>query len=299
MSEPPEYGAAPTPGHLPPEPDRDASSEASAPSRAPQPSRYPDRDEDPALDLPTPTSRTTRVIVAAAVVLVAAGLGAGAFAMATRPDEAASTDSAPSPTQPGSTPTASAPTGAVSSPTPSLTAAPSPTPAPIVAVLDDGSWSGPGVVGDAYRAYSASAAGDACRWTLAGPDGAVVEVGTGVGGIPTVTLFADEVLSTQGCGEWTRVSPAALFDEVTMRPQLTEGVWLVGADVHPGTYLSLPADPAGPGCGVVVTRGWRWSPDAEVDATEVRGGVVALTVDRGMQVVLSGDCGTWQVEEVS
>ncbi|WP_024285309.1 hypothetical protein [Cellulomonas sp. KRMCY2] len=129
---------------------------------------------------------------------------------------------------------------------------------------------------------------------------ALIAGGTADGGHPTVTLGDGQLFRTQRCGAWELVDEADLFDAPDVAPTtVTDGMWLVGEDLRPGTYRTEHEFTGeyveGAFCGWEVDSTWTdW--DSEVLAVEFAGpGPGEVTLQTGQQFV-SLECGTWRLQ---
>ncbi len=123
--------------------------------------------------------------------------------------------------------------------------------------------------------------------------------GTADGGHPTITLGDGHLFRTQRCGAWELVRAKTLFDAPDSAPTtVTDGMWLVGADLRPGTYRTDAEFSGeyveGAFCGWEVDSGWTdW--DAEILEVAFAGpGPGEVTLKTGQQFV-SDECGTWRL----
>ena len=124
--------------------------------------------------------------------------------------------------------------------------------------------------------------------------------GTADGGHPTVTLSEGHLFRTQRCGAWELVDEADLFDAPGDAPTtVTDGMWLVGEDLRPGTYRTdaefTEEYVEGAFCAWEVDSSWTdW--DAEVLEVSFAGpGPGEVTLETGQQFV-SLECGTWRLQ---
>lgn len=129
---------------------------------------------------------------------------------------------------------------------------------------------------------------------------ALIAGGTADGGHPTVTLSDGQLFRTQRCGAWELVDGADLFDAPDAAPStVTDGMWLVGEDLRPGTYRTDDEFTGeyveGAFCVWEVDSTWTdW--DAEILEVELAGpGPGEVTLQTGQQFV-SRDCGTWRLQ---
>ena len=198
---------------------------------------------------------------------------------------------------PSVTPSA-APPSASPEPEPSESVAPSPEPTtPPTSFADGVVKVGTDVAAGTYRTTAAVTAGK-CVWLLQGTANGdpahnlTPEVLSG--GIPTVTFVKGDTFATRGCGTWSQVDPATLFDNGKALAKVKPGVWLVGEDVAPGNYQSESLDSAGP------LRACRWtvSSSLQTNYTDVvvrdsmLTGIATVTLEAGQQIE-SKNCGTW------
>ncbi len=189
-------------------------------------------------------------------------------------------------------------------PSPTFSDSPTPMPSPTgptspPATFTDGSFvGGTDVLAGTYRT-TAAVTGGKCVWILAGTgasDGAVIPpIGTPPGGIPTVTLPTGYTLATKGCGTWITVDPTLLFANGAAKAVLTDGVWLVGEEVRPGTYTTQTIPP-----GTIPEKLCRWTVSKDVASnfseivvrSFVTEGAGKVTLTEGEQIE-STNCGDW------
>ena len=168
------------------------------------------------------------------------------------------------------------------------------------------------VVPGVYRTVEAQAADgkdagilfdDSCKFgQYRDADGgldSLIAGGTADGGHPTITLGDGPLFRTQRCGAWELVRAKTLFDAPDSAPTtVTDGMWLVGADLRPGTYRTDAEFSGeyveGAFCGWEVDSGWTdW--DAEILEVAFAGpGPGEVTLKTGQQFV-SDECGTWRL----
>lgn len=129
---------------------------------------------------------------------------------------------------------------------------------------------------------------------------ALIAGGTADGGRPTLTLSEGHLVRTQRCGAWERVDEADLFDDPEAAPTtVTDGMWLVGEDLRPGTYRTdtefTEEYVEGAFCAWEVDSTWTdW--DAEILEVSFAGpGPGEVTLATGQQFV-SDECGTWRLQ---
>lgn len=129
---------------------------------------------------------------------------------------------------------------------------------------------------------------------------ALIAGGTADGGRPTVTLSTGQLFRTQRCGAWQLVDEADLFDAPAAAPDtISDGMWLVGEDLRPGTYRTEAEFTGeyveGAFCGYEVDSTWTdW--DAEMLLVAFAGpGPGEVTLETGQQFV-SSECGTWRLQ---
>ena len=129
---------------------------------------------------------------------------------------------------------------------------------------------------------------------------ALIAGGTADGGRPTVTLGEGHLFRTQRCGAWELVAEADLFDAPDAAPTtVTDGMWLVGEDLRPGTYRTdaefTEEYVEGAFCVWEVDSSWTdW--DAEILEVSFAGpGPGEVTLETGQQFV-SLECGTWRLQ---
>lgn len=129
---------------------------------------------------------------------------------------------------------------------------------------------------------------------------ALIAGGTADGGHPTITLGDGQLFRTQRCGAWELVPAKTLFDAPESAPTtVTDGMWLVGEDLRPGTYRTdtvFSGDYVeGAFCVWEVDSTWTdW--EAEILDVAVAGpGPAEVTLKTGQQFV-SDECGTWRLQ---
>ena len=115
------------------------------------------------------------------------------------------------------------------------------------------------------------------------------------GGVPTVTFADGDTFASRGCGSWSQVDPASLFDNGKALAKIKPGVWLVGEDVAPGNYQSESLDStANP------LRACRWTVSESLDSNftdvivrdSLLSGIGTVVLEAGQQIE-STNCGTW------
>jgi hypothetical protein len=193
------------------------------------------------------------------------------------------------------------------SPEPSPTPEPSPSPEP-PEPGEPATEFGPGVylVGDevAPGTYRVE---DVVTWNADAPCGWVVKhegvtapedlIGNPavIGGKPTITLVAGDMVGTRNCPTFVAVDASALFQNPDADVTATPGVWLVGEDILPGTYGSVPGvttlETTGT-CYFVVTESLENNFQTVIayDATSPGAENIVLTAGQQFQ---SANCGDW------
>ena len=151
-----------------------------------------------------------------------------------------------------------------------------------VAVPGDGTWA---VGTDVEPGVYVAEGGESCDWMrLSDPEGGADDViARGILPRPVVEIVADDVaFKSEGCGAWTAL-------EDYSGPEGTEipgnGIWIVGADVVPGTYEAEGGD---------LCMWQRLSAFApELDSVLKMGGDPEVTLALGDAAFLTTDCGAW------
>lgn len=215
------------------------------------------------------TSKTIRVIYDAS-------LAAGPSEEAS-PDEAESAEPTPEePTPP---------------PTPAATPAPTPVPTPVVATFGSGDLIvGEDVQPGTYRTRTAAAF---CYWErLSGFGGTLDDIianGTGEGYFVVSIAPTDAGFSSDGCGSWS-ADLSGIKDPGA--PITEDGVYIVGADIAPGTWRSSGGSEFG--CYAARLSGFGGTLDEVITndiATE--GGLVINIAPTDVGFETTG-CGTWE-----
>lgn len=150
------------------------------------------------------------------------------------------------------------------------------------AVPGDGTWE---VGADVEPGVYVAEGGEGCDWMrlsyVAG--GAEDVIARGILPRPVVEIMdGDDAFKTEGCGAWTAL-------EDYSGPEANEipdnGIWIVGADVVPGTY---EAD-GGELCMWQRLRAFR----PELDSVLKMGADPEVTIAVGDAAFLTTDCGSW------
>lgn len=136
----------------------------------------------------------------------------------------------------------------------------------------------------------------ACAWALRS-DATARGVASDVivGGIPTVTLADGDTFTSKGCGTWSAVDPAGLFQNPSAGVTAKPGVWLVGEDIRFGTWstgdLGATNDPTKL-CKWTVTEslGTNFTTVVTRDLIFSGKGTVVLTAGQQFE---STHCGEW------
>ena len=128
---------------------------------------------------------------------------------------------------------------------------------------------------------------------------ALIAGGTADGGHPTITLGEGQLFRSQRCGAWELVDEADLFDAPDTAPTtVTDGMWLVGEDLRPGTYRTDATFTGeyveGAFCGWEVDSTWTDWDGAILDVAVAGPGPGEVTLATGQQFVSAG-CGTWRL----
>ena len=180
---------------------------------------------------------------------------------------------------PAATPTPTSEPTATPSPMPE----PTPTPEP---GLGDGTW----IVGtDIAPGLYATSGGEFCYWArLKGFSGTlddvlVNQIGTGR---QVVSIATNDVgFETNGCGEWRPISS----ETVTTVSVIADGIWLVNAEVAPGTYSA----PGGDFCYWARLEGFSGTLD-DVLVNQIGAGRQVVTIATNDVGFETGGCGDWR-----
>ena len=190
------------------------------------------------------------------------------------------------------------PTSTEPEPAPSESAAPSPEPTTPPTTFADGVVKvGTDVEAGTYRTTAAVAAGR-CIWLLQGAaNGDPAHNLTPevlAGGIPTISFVNGDTFASNGCGTWSKVDPASLFDNTKAPVKVRPGVWLVGEDVAPGQYQSETLASVGPlrACRWTVSTSLQNNFTTVVVRDSALSGIATVTLEAGQQIE-SKNCGTW------
>jgi hypothetical protein len=160
-----------------------------------------------------------------------------------------------------------------------------------VATISDGDWIvSTDVDPGTYRTRSPASL---CYWErLSGFGGTLDEIianGAG-GGYQVVTIgTGDKGFSTNGCGGWS-----ADLSPVTSSPTdpITEdGIYIVGADVSPGTWRSAGGDSSG--CYAARLSGFGGTLDQVISNDVSSEGGLVVTIGSGDAGFETTGCGTW------
>ncbi|HJQ86317.1 MAG TPA: hypothetical protein VJ820_02480 [Propionibacteriaceae bacterium] len=155
--------------------------------------------------------------------------------------------------------------------------------------FEDGVW----VVGEDIKPgiYRNADPGSGCYWermrNFSGGLNSILANGLATGGpIVAEILKSDKGFTSQDCGEWSsdlsRVSPD--------RTRITDGIWIVGVDLQPGTYRT--PNPGGD-CYWERMRDFSQGLNSII-ANGIPGGGNAIVEIRGTDAgFTSQDCGTW------
>lgn len=139
-----------------------------------------------------------------------------------------------------------------------------------------------------------------CYWDINdGPtaDDPYVTSGFIAGGYALVVLADYQLLTTYGCPEWVKVDEATLLlERDAAATDISEGMWLVGEDIQPGTYRMLGAGPVEVGgvCSYVASDPWDTSEESyyEWGFTD-SDDVLTMQVTLGTLFATTG-CGDWE-----
>lgn len=94
----------------------------------------------------------------------------------------------------------------------------------------------------------------------------------------------DEGFETTGCGTWT--SDLSRISASTSR--ITDGTWIVGTDLKPGTYKASPGD----SCYWARLKSFDGGLDAII-ANDLPSGRAVVTIKKTDEGFESNGCGTW------
>ncbi|WP_430868252.1 hypothetical protein [Demequina aurantiaca] len=142
--------------------------------------------------------------------------------------------------------------------------------------------------------------GVVCEWSsfeIDGDDQRVVSGAASEGGFAMVLLEGGQGLTSSGCPEWVGTSPDDLtFDPDSAATTVTEGMWVVGKDVRPGTYRmvaphgGVAEDP----CYFSVSDTLSQTADRYlVNGRAEQGDVLTADAPLGL-VFLNEGCGDWE-----
>lgn len=171
-------------------------------------------------------------------------------------------------------------------PTPAPKPKPKPAPKPQYATFADGQHLvGQDIQPGTYRAPDATSG---CYWErdkdFSGNLDSILANDNPTGPAIVTILPADKGFTSQGCGTWT-TSPARASTSTTT---ITDGTWLVGVDVAPGTYRTSGGD----GCY------WERENDFlgglnSIAANANPTGPAVVTISPADKGFTAKDCGTW------
>ena len=150
------------------------------------------------------------------------------------------------------------------------------------AIPGDGTWE---VGSDLEPGVYVAEGGDGCDWArLSDPEGGPVDViARGLLPRPVVEIMdGDDAFKSEGCGAWTALEDYS-GTESTEIPD--NGIWIVGADVQPGTYEAE----GGELCMWQRLRAFR----PELDSVLKMGGDPEVTIAVDDTAFLTTDCGAW------
>lgn len=164
------------------------------------------------------------------------------------------------------------------------------------ATFSDGTW----VVGEdiepgVYRALAIGAT-EYCYWSVVAEDPEYSDTGYVEGGIPTTVVRAGDEVESVGCGTWTSVDPADLFDEELEPEAFGTGFWLVGEDIAPGWYrAAAPVSTTSPwSCSMARSEGVGGGYDSYIAYDAAYGGRPVLDLQAGQSLEVETTCGTWE-----
>ena len=174
---------------------------------------------------------------------------------------------------------AAAPESASESATGSVS--PSATPAE-VAIPGDGTFT---VGRDVKPGVYVAEGGEECRWARLGRMDVDYDdvIARGFVMRPVVEIMAgDGGFDTLGCGSWTALESysGSLLDEIP-----GDGIWIVGADLAPGTYVAEGGD----WCLWQRLSAYRAEPDSIIKGGSSR----RATIEAGDAAFYTEGCGTW------
>jgi hypothetical protein len=165
--------------------------------------------------------------------------------------------------------------------TATATASPTATPAE-VAIPGDGTFT---VGTDVEPGIYVAEGGEECRWARLGRMDVDYDdvIARGFVMRPVVEIMDDDGgFNTDGCGSWTALDSYAgsLLEEIP-----GDGIWIVGADLDPGTYVAEGGD----WCLWQRISAFR----AETDSIIKGGSSRRATIEAGDVAFYTEGCGTW------
>ncbi len=181
---------------------------------------------------------------------------------------------------------------------------PSSTAGEALEVLAEGVWvAGTDILPGTYRASSLllfeqewmscyMSIHDGSTWDYA----SVVSSYSSQGGHPMITVEPGDVIENFGCGRLTLVDVEVLRVHATPSSVATDGMWLVGVDIRPGTYRTVSAlsfEESYEACYARTHEGTRFADDDLYRIERFTEGYAEIRLDDGV-VFVSGTCGTWE-----
>jgi hypothetical protein len=192
----------------------------------------------------------------------------------------------------GSTPVAQAPTATAAptrpqgTPTPTPTPKPTPTPTPTVPHFGDGTYQvGKDIKPGTYRTRAGSSG---CYYErLSGFGGSTDEIiANNLTDAPAIVTIAptDKGFTSERCGTWTQ----DLSQITQSKTTFTDGMYIVGTDITPGTYKSTGGD----GCYYARLRGFGNTVD-DVIINNLIDTPTIVTISASDKGFETHRCGTW------
>jgi len=106
------------------------------------------------------------------------------------------------------------------------------------------------------------------------------------GPVVVTILPSDKGFSSDGCGTWT----ADLSRASKSKTEITDGTWIVGTDITPGTYKASASDST---CYWSRLKDFEGSLD-DIIANGLPGGSAVVTIEAGDKGFSTQGCGTWK-----
>ena len=140
--------------------------------------------------------------------------------------------------------------------------------------------------------YRATSVGARCYWEISttGSNGNdIIANGNNVGGILTLNLSAGQDIENRGCGNFARSSLTA--KRGTPRKTFGNGIWLVGIDVQPGSYVAVKSA-LGTHCYLAISTAGSNGSDILANQNYTNG-TPSMTLDVGEEIENDG-CGMFK-----